>query len=224
MFSMFRSATSFNQPLADWDVSSVTNMFSMFRSATSFNQPLADWDVSSVGSWTGGHSALDYMFYNATAFQHNLCPWGSKLPEGLNVLEMFVDSSCPNPYGPNPSGTCAAVLENFCFDCQSGNTAAEFQEATCLGSLPNDLDGATMVAQHMSGVDGKAFLGNTNLESSKSYNCPNNLDPSSVTPTAADFQRRFDDITNTRNEVLFVTGDRSIWAKAQATRISRAAG
>jgi hypothetical protein len=69
-----------------------------------------------------------------------------------------------------------------------------------------------MVA-HMSGVDGKAFLGNTNLlESTKSYNCPNNLDPSSVTPTTADFQCSFDDIINIRNEVLFVTGDRSIWA------------
>jgi hypothetical protein len=73
----------------------------------------------------------------------------------------------------------------------------------------------------LSGVEGKAFLGNTNLESTKSYNCPNNLDPSSVTPTTADFQCSFDDITNIRNEVLFVTGDRSIWAKASYEDIAR---
>jgi hypothetical protein len=73
----------------------------------------------------------------------------------------------------------------------------------------------------MWGVDGKAFLGNTNLESTKSYNCPNNLDPSSVTPTTADFQCRFDDITNIRNELLFVTADRSIWAKASYEDIAR---
>jgi hypothetical protein len=47
------------------------------------------------------------------------------------------------------------------------------------------------------------------------------LDPSSVTPTTADFQCSFDDITNIRNEVLFVTGDRSIWAKASYEDIAR---
>jgi hypothetical protein len=47
------------------------------------------------------------------------------------------------------------------------------------------------------------------------------LDPSSVVPTTADFQCRFDDITNIRNEILFVTGDRSIWAKANYEDIAR---
>ena len=40
--------SSFNQPLNNWDVSSVTNMKNMFHRASSFNQPLNDWDVSSV--------------------------------------------------------------------------------------------------------------------------------------------------------------------------------
>jgi hypothetical protein len=213
MGAMFREAGSFDQPLVDWDVSRVNTMYAMFFLASSFNQTIGAWDVSNV-------TDIQYMFQNATAFQQNLCPWARKLPEAVNVLGMFVETSCPNPYGPNPYGTCAAVLENFCFDCQSGNTTAEVQEASCLDSLPNDLDGWTMVA-HMSGVDGKAFLGNTNLESSKSYNCPTNLDPSSVTPTTADFQCSFDDITNIRNEVLFVTGDQSIWAKASYEDIAR---
>jgi hypothetical protein len=51
-----------------------------------------------------------YMFHSAFAFQQNMCPsWARKLPEALNALEMFTETSCPNPYGP------AAVLE-FCFD------------------------------------------------------------------------------------------------------------
>ena len=40
------TATSFNQPLDNWDVSNVTDM-SMFESAE-FDQPLNDWDVSNV--------------------------------------------------------------------------------------------------------------------------------------------------------------------------------
>ena len=37
MESMFYGASSFNQPLNDWNVSNVTNMESMFVNATSFN-------------------------------------------------------------------------------------------------------------------------------------------------------------------------------------------
>ena len=44
MYRMFDDATSFNQPLNNWDVSNVTYMDQMFEEATSFNQPLhAPW-------------------------------------------------------------------------------------------------------------------------------------------------------------------------------------
>ena len=48
MSEMFYEAYNFNQPLNEWDVSSVTDICGMFRGASSFNQPLNDWDVSSV--------------------------------------------------------------------------------------------------------------------------------------------------------------------------------
>ena len=68
MGSMFRDATSFNQPLNLWDTSSVTRMGSMFEGATSFNQSLSSWVTSSVTN-------MSYMFYGATAFNQSLSSW-----------------------------------------------------------------------------------------------------------------------------------------------------
>ncbi len=43
MPSMFAGASSFNQPLNNWNVSKVMYMGSMFQNAISFNQPLNNW-------------------------------------------------------------------------------------------------------------------------------------------------------------------------------------
>merc|ERR1711966_195493 len=40
---MFRKATNFNQPIDDWDVTSVNDMRAMFQGATTFNQCLSSW-------------------------------------------------------------------------------------------------------------------------------------------------------------------------------------
>jgi surface protein len=39
--------SQFNQPIGNWNVSSVTDMFAMFASSQ-FNQPLSSWNVSNV--------------------------------------------------------------------------------------------------------------------------------------------------------------------------------
>ena len=49
---MFYNATSFNQPLDNWNVGNVQYMENVFKGATSFNQPIGNWDVTSVQNLT----------------------------------------------------------------------------------------------------------------------------------------------------------------------------
>ena len=68
MENVFDRASSFNQPLNSWNVSTVTNMKNMFRNASSFNQKIDSWDVSSVID-------MSFMFYQAEAFNQPLFSW-----------------------------------------------------------------------------------------------------------------------------------------------------
>ena len=70
---MFDGATSFNQPLNNWNVSNVTSMEAMFKNAESFNQPLNNWNVSNVTN-------MEDMFYDAISFDlplHAPSSWDS---------------------------------------------------------------------------------------------------------------------------------------------------
>jgi surface protein len=53
---MISSASSFNQPLNNWNVSKVTDMTFMFAGARAFSdQNLSSWDISSVESGKNGN-------------------------------------------------------------------------------------------------------------------------------------------------------------------------
>ncbi|WP_158652062.1 BspA family leucine-rich repeat surface protein, partial [Helicobacter bizzozeronii] len=58
--SMFEGCQNFNQPLNDWDISSVKNMAGMFFKCANFNQSLENWNVSSATEKLN-------MFYNCPA-------------------------------------------------------------------------------------------------------------------------------------------------------------
>ena len=113
---MFQDATTFNQPIVNWDVSSVTDMGGMFDDASAFNQPIGNWDVSNVtlmGSMFGSNDFFNNtpttsfnqpignwdvskvidmsgMFYCAKAFNQPLNNWDVGNVTGMS--QMFSDA------------------------------------------------------------------------------------------------------------------------------------
>ena len=87
MLRMFYQASAFNQPLNNWDVSSVTNMIGMFERASAFNQPLNNWDVSKV-------TVMGFMFTSTSAFDQPLNSWD--VSKVTNMIGMFERASAFN--------------------------------------------------------------------------------------------------------------------------------
>ena len=81
---MFAYASSFNQPLGDWNVDKVTNMSGMFAYASSFNQPLADWSVDKV-------TTMSSMFNGASAFNQDIGDWA--VDSVTSMYRMFSSAS-----------------------------------------------------------------------------------------------------------------------------------
>ncbi|KAL7535273.1 hypothetical protein ACHAXR_006385 [Thalassiosira sp. AJA248-18] len=119
MNSMLSGATSFNDDLSNWNVSSVNDMEYMFYGATSFNDDLSTWDVSSVNYMSG-------MFYRAASFHQDLCAWADKFPYN-STFSIFSNSGCTfqdtpqlDQQGPFCASDCKGLLAvSFFYDFSS---------------------------------------------------------------------------------------------------------
>ncbi|GEM74682.1 BspA family leucine-rich repeat surface protein [Vibrio sagamiensis] len=77
---MFDGATSFNQPINNWNISQVTSLNNLFHNAFVFNQSVNDWDTEKVVSMYG-------MFDHASKFNSPLNNWD--VSNVVNMSSMF---------------------------------------------------------------------------------------------------------------------------------------
>ncbi len=135
MNRMFNGATSFNQPIGNWNISNVTDMFAMFYGASSFNQPLGDWNVVNL-------SDAAFFLVNSgispTNFDHLLEGW-SKLPLKSHVQLWVGKGYC------NAGAARATIVANFGWNIvDSGNfcppnvviTTTKFNSSVYMQSIP----------------------------------------------------------------------------------------
>jgi surface protein len=110
LVSTFQSATVFNQPIGNWNITNVTSLESTFQSAIAFNQDISGWSTSNVtnmarcflgatvfnqniAGWnTGKVTTLVQTFQNALAFNQDISNWdiGTDIGAAVTVFTSFM--------------------------------------------------------------------------------------------------------------------------------------
>jgi surface protein len=109
---MFRSTSSANPDVSNWNVSSVTNMKLMFRMASSANPNTTNWDVSNVTNMRG-------MFYSASIANPDTSNWD--VSNVTNMRGMFRSASIANPDTSNWDVSSVTTMDRMFYKATSAN-------------------------------------------------------------------------------------------------------
>ena len=142
MTSMFRNATSFNQPIDHWDVSGVKRMNMMFDSAAAFNQPLNSWDVGEV-------TTMNRMFYRAAAFNQDLDRWDTGLV--TDMAEMFQEAFAFNGALNGWDVKNVTTMSSMFYRASAFNHPLDGWEPVNVTNMAFMFNGATLFGQDLSG-------------------------------------------------------------------------
>ena len=78
----------------------------------SFNQPLDNWDLSSV-------TDMSWMFFNAEAFNQNLCQWKAYINQKVDYHNIFQGTACPQSAFHAEWGVTATFGFPMCQACNN---------------------------------------------------------------------------------------------------------
>ena len=104
---LFQDATSFNQNINLWDVSTITSMNSTFKNASNFNQPLDQWDTSNVTNMTS-------MFEDNTLFNQDISGWDISSVTDCDKFRLNAALDCDNT--PLLPAACTGCFNDFKFN------------------------------------------------------------------------------------------------------------
>ena len=145
MNSMFQGATNFNQPL-NWSNFAPGNLNAMFWNASSFNQDISSWDVSNVTNF-------ELLFYNVTGYNNGGTSLNWTLGSNVNIGSMFRNCLVFNQI-PFSNATPTLNKIAYCFSyCSIFNQNISGWNIGSCTDAASAFNGATVFNQDISGWD-----------------------------------------------------------------------